>query len=259
MSDLKKIQEFTKLWIKNKKSIIDGELDSSLILRCFKSLSKDGEGFEFSEKGITINDPDTNDAKIVPGFILSKTIPIDEAKLLQRCFKMSKDLFKFKGQLSFSLTEQGDARIELKTTGDYFSEIMERPRFSVLFNKKEYAQYSLFRAATNAISQSAVYQVAKNNKGAPLIVDVSHPRINKVNDFLLLTAKSYIGNNEDINEIINTNLTEKDISKTDELFSFSLYKKPLLLRKNREEIIQKKEIKITPKEDELSNTIKRRM
>ena len=129
MSDLKKIQEFTKLWIKNKKSIIDGDFYSSLILRCFKSLSKDGEGFEFSEKGITINDPDTNNAKIVPGFILSKTIPIDEAKLLQRCFKMSKDLFKFKGQLSFSLHEQGDARIELKTTGDYFSEIMERPRF----------------------------------------------------------------------------------------------------------------------------------
>ena len=232
MKNNKQLEIQTQLWIKNKQDLISGKTDANLLMSLLKRVSPENENISFRDKGVTIRDHGGLD-KIAQGFELSVDMPIKEAVLLQRCLKTTDNQFGFSNKISFEKLDDNNAKLKVETTGDYLAEVMKNPRFSIMRDRKSYATYSLFRASVNAISANAIYQLSPETKFNPSKTDMSHPRVNRINDFLLLSANTHISNHKDIDSYIDRFLTKKDIGKATELFVESL-SKPKEIRSERE-------------------------
>lgn len=242
MKNRKKIDTVTNAWVKNKQDIVSGKLDVNLMMNTLKSLSSDNHDVTFREKGVRIKDEAGLD-KIAQGFELSVPMGIKEAIFLQRCLNTSGNQFGFSNKVSFEKNSNDKATLTLRPTGDYLAQVMKNPRFAVLQDKKSYAIYSLLRASIKAVAVNAAYQFDPNSKYAPMSADKEHPRFNRVNDFIMLTSRTYIPNHPDIDNYIAERLTGKDIENIRELFYDGLERPSKI--KNAREIAQREAQKNT--------------
>lgn len=233
MSKLESTKKYTASWVNNKKSITSGECNSESLISILLAAKPQSKNIQFREKGTTSFDPDTNKDVIFPGFQVKIKLSDENAKLVLRNLKLSKGVFPFDFKAGLEKSENGTSLI-IETKGDYAREIMKNPRYTGAVNVSAYAQYSVFRGLARSFASNSTYQF--NKEKPPIFADNSHPNAGNINDFLLLSAKTYVPTDQRVDQILFETLTTKDTKDLVTLFDNSL-NKPAKIRELREQLV----------------------